>query len=77
MTIQSILRQYKYNESINAHSENLLLLANHFGTEEEQREALRQAESKRDVDARDYQMPRYLAESINAYYYKHLTTQPL
>lgn len=65
-------RKYKWNEDRNLHSENLLLLANAFGTDEEKREAARQAASKRDIDAVNYQMPAHIAESINNYYHTHL-----
>ena len=33
MDIKAIIKKYKSNESRNAHSENALLLAKHFGTE--------------------------------------------
>jgi hypothetical protein len=73
---QALKRKYKWNESHNFHSENLLLLANAFGTDEEKREAERQAASKRDIDARNYEMPTYISRSINAYYRTHLYPNP-
>jgi hypothetical protein len=77
MNMKSLLKQYSANEKKNAHSENLLLLANLFGNEEEKREALLQAESKRNMDAKDYRMPDAIAWSINDYYYKHLIVDRL
>ena len=70
--MKTLLAAYTANEKKNAHSENLLLLANLYGNEEEKREALRQAESKRNVDEGDYRMPDDVARSINDYYYEHL-----
>ena len=77
MTIETLLEQYTANEKKNAHSENLLLLANLYGNEKEKMEARRQAESKRNADAKDYRMPDDVAWSINRYYYKHLTVDRL
>ena len=39
MTLQSIAEKYSENEDENAHSENVVLLAEHFGTPEELKEA--------------------------------------
>lgn len=72
MKLSTIKRRYNRNEGLNYHSENLLLLAKAFGTEEEIQEAERQAASRRDIDARVYDMPRHVAEKINSYYHKYL-----
>lgn len=70
---RAVLAAYAANEKKNAHSENLLLLANLYGNEKEETEARRQAESKRNADAKDYKMPNDIARSICDYYYEHLS----
>jgi hypothetical protein len=71
MNKKQLYRLYKENEDLNSHSENLLLLAKNFGTEEEIREAENQVRGHQ-VDAPPYDMPRYMFKNINEYYYKHL-----
>ena len=65
-----VLDRYKANEEINAHSENLALLAHHFGTEEE----ISHCERRRDGDPQSgeegYQIPTYVVRAINNYYYR-------
>ncbi len=66
--MKNLLRKYKRNEGLNYHSENLLLLAKAFGTEEEIAEAERQAKSRASCDAPHYDAPEWVRASINGYY---------
>lgn len=67
----AIRRKYLRNEDRNFHSENLQLLADNFGTEEEQRETARRVTSL-SPDFRPYELPHHISESVNAYWDKHL-----
>ena len=71
-TNREILKQYQENEELNLHSENLLLLATHFGTPSQILEAERQARAKRSDAYPRYEMPAYEARAINSYYYTKL-----
>ena len=68
----TIRRKYLRNEDRNFHSENLQLLADNFGTEEEQRETARRAASLSLDYFQHYKLPTYISENVNAYWHKHL-----
>lgn len=72
MNLDTLRQTYEKNEDQNYHSDNLLLLATAFGTDNERREAARQAQSRNSETAPPYDMPRHVRESINQYYYRHL-----
>jgi len=67
----TIRRKYRWNEDRNFHSENLQLLADNFGTEEEQKETARRVASM-SPDFRPYELPIYISENVNSYWYKYL-----
>ena len=67
----AIRRKYLRNEARNFHSENLQLLADHFGTAEEQEETARHVISM-SPDFRPYELPSHITESVNSYWGKYL-----
>ena len=76
--IKSVLRKYLINENSNFHIENLLLLATHFGTQEEV-DVCRSRVDSMGMDARydarydeRYQIPKDVQRKINRYYYVYL-----
>tara|TARA_R110000822_G_scaffold24160_1_gene73935 strand:+ start:1023 stop:1295 length:273 start_codon:yes stop_codon:yes gene_type:complete len=69
-TATRLLEAYRENEEINAHSENLLLLANLFGTPEEVIHCERRAKAHRSCDGPSYEVPAHVASSVNRYHKK-------
>tara|TARA_R110000868_G_scaffold281159_13_gene541553 strand:- start:323 stop:562 length:240 start_codon:yes stop_codon:yes gene_type:complete len=67
----AIRRKYLRNEDRNFHSENLQLLADNFGTEEEQKETARRVASL-SPDFRPYELPIYISENVGAYWGEYL-----
>lgn len=67
-----IRRKYMRNEDRNFHSENLQLLADNFGTKEEQEETAKRVISM-SPDFRPYELPSHITESVNSYWYKYLS----
>lgn len=65
-----VLDRYKANEEINAHSENLALLAHHFGTEEEISHCERRHDGDPQSGEEGYQIPAHVVRAINDYYYR-------
>lgn len=69
----AIKREYEENERLNLHTENLKLLADKFGDEEEQMHVDRRLESM-DVNYKNYNpdyrytIPKYIENSINLHY---------
>ena len=75
MNIQELRDRYRENEAHNFHTENLLLLAENFGTDEQVQEVKR----KLSTDGIDYVgkrhlIPRHIAGEISALYYTHLVS---
>ena len=67
---KSILRKYRKLEDENYHSENLLLLAETCGTEEEVKHCKKRVETMTwEYQGRRYELPGGMAMKINAYYY--------
>ena len=65
-----VLARYKANESYNAHSENLALLARHFGTQDEIDHCERRQQGNPQSGEEGYQIPAYVVREINNYYYR-------
>jgi len=65
-----VLARYKANEAGNAHSENLALLAHHFGTQEEINHCERRQQGNPQSGEEGYQIPAYVVRAINDYYYR-------
>ena len=68
---KSILRKYKKQESENYHSENLLLLAETCGTEEEIEHCQKRVDTMDwDHNGPRYEIPCYIGKKVNSYYYE-------
>lgn len=63
----NILRKFNRNEGNNFHSENLLLLATHFGTKHEVEEAHKRVKNIHS-DLPNYEIPRHIEDKIDSYY---------
>lgn len=73
MNTQELRDQYRENEAHNFHTENLLLLAENFGTDEQVQEVTKRIRTL-DAEKRGYIIPRHIAGEINALYYTHLVS---
>lgn len=69
MTIKQIKKKHDENEDNNCHAENLVLLANHFGTEQEQALAEENLKAKHRLGHLDSKLNNE-CYSINRYYKK-------
>jgi len=70
---KELFKEYKENENLNLHAENLLLLASEYGTEEDIHKAELNLKYLNKFGYRDNVLNREAYEANNNYYYKYLT----
>jgi len=72
-SIPMLLNEYKENEELNCHSENYLLLAESFGTDED----IQKAQANLDFQSKnlyaDNELNKAAHDACNVYYYRYLT----
>ena len=71
--IPMLLNEYKENENLNYHSENYLLLANAFGTDEDIQKAKANLNFQRKNLYVDNDLSKAAHDACNPYYYTYLT----
>jgi len=72
-SIPMLLNEYKENEELNCHSENYLLLAESFGTDEDIMKAKVNLEFQRKNLYADNELNKAAHDACNVYYYRYLT----
>jgi len=71
--VRELRKQYKENEELNCHSENYLLLAESFGTDEDIQKAKANIDFQRKNLYSDNDLHKAAHDACNVYYYRYLT----